>query len=186
MSERRLKSCIANWPDCYEGGYDPSCCRFPKSCSCTIYSDGIDDDLLEPEPDIPAEPTSDTVPQRQMNGEDADRRMHWLRLARELGQEDDFRALMDDLRREGAGDAQRGTARSINASDYPRYRSTITGYLMDGRTVDLIEEYASRCANLQPHEVHYPDFKVGEGRPPVPVAGTYVCPGVARREAGRE
>lgn len=37
-----------------------------------------------------------------MNAEDADRRMHWLRLAKELGQEDDFRALMDDLRQEGA------------------------------------------------------------------------------------
>lgn len=42
-----------------------------------------------------------------MNAEDADRRMHWLRLARELGQEDDFRALMDDLRREGAEGARR-------------------------------------------------------------------------------
>jgi hypothetical protein len=27
-------ACIAQWPDCYEGGYDPRCCRFPKSCSC--------------------------------------------------------------------------------------------------------------------------------------------------------
>lgn len=35
-----------------------------------------------------------------MNGEDMERRMHWLKLARELGQEDDFRALLDDVRRE--------------------------------------------------------------------------------------
>lgn len=32
---------------------------------------------------------------------DAERRMHWFRLARELGQEDDFRALLDDVRRDG-------------------------------------------------------------------------------------
>lgn len=33
-----------------------------------------------------------------MNGQDAERRLHWLRLAQELGQEDDFRALLDDIR----------------------------------------------------------------------------------------
>jgi hypothetical protein len=32
----RDPECVANWPDCYEGGYDPSCCRFPKSCSCEV------------------------------------------------------------------------------------------------------------------------------------------------------
>jgi len=32
-SERREPSCVANWPGCYSGGYDPACCRFPKSCS---------------------------------------------------------------------------------------------------------------------------------------------------------
>lgn len=32
--------CIENWPDCYEGGYDPRCCRFPKSCSCTVLPEG--------------------------------------------------------------------------------------------------------------------------------------------------
>jgi hypothetical protein len=26
--------CVKCWPDCYNGGYDPRCCRFPKSCSC--------------------------------------------------------------------------------------------------------------------------------------------------------
>ncbi|AEC53103.1 hypothetical protein SCRM01_157c [Synechococcus phage S-CRM01] len=30
----RDPECIANWPDCTNGGYDPKCCRFPKSCSC--------------------------------------------------------------------------------------------------------------------------------------------------------
>jgi hypothetical protein len=29
----RLRSCVKAWPDCYSGGYDPACCRFPKSCS---------------------------------------------------------------------------------------------------------------------------------------------------------
>lgn len=33
----RLKSCVEQWPECEEGKYDPRCCRFPKSCSCTIY-----------------------------------------------------------------------------------------------------------------------------------------------------
>jgi len=32
--ERRHASCIEAWPDCWDGGYNPSCCRFPKSCSC--------------------------------------------------------------------------------------------------------------------------------------------------------
>lgn len=35
-----------------------------------------------------------------MNSEDMERRMHWLKLARELDQEDDFRALLDDVRRD--------------------------------------------------------------------------------------
>lgn len=33
-----------------------------------------------------------------MNGQDAERRLHWLRFAKEMGQEDDFRALLDDAR----------------------------------------------------------------------------------------
>lgn len=28
--------CVEAWPECEEGAYHPSCCRFPKSCSCTI------------------------------------------------------------------------------------------------------------------------------------------------------
>lgn len=30
----RDPSCVKEWPECYSGGYDPKCCRFPKSCSC--------------------------------------------------------------------------------------------------------------------------------------------------------
>lgn len=33
----RLRSCVEAWSDCETGGYHPSCCRFPKSCSATIY-----------------------------------------------------------------------------------------------------------------------------------------------------
>lgn len=33
LQQRRLKSCIAKWPDCERGHYHPKCCRFPKSCS---------------------------------------------------------------------------------------------------------------------------------------------------------
>jgi|SRR5882724_4797786 len=35
----RLAECVEAWPDCYSGGYDPHCCRFPKSCSCDVYPD---------------------------------------------------------------------------------------------------------------------------------------------------
>lgn len=46
---RRLRVCVERWPECEEGTYDPRCCRFPKSCSCTVYShDVISEDELEP------------------------------------------------------------------------------------------------------------------------------------------
>lgn len=35
--KRRLRSCVERWPECEEGEYNPYCCRFPKSCSCTVY-----------------------------------------------------------------------------------------------------------------------------------------------------
>ena len=35
----RLRSCVEAWPDCHTFGYNPACCRFPKSCSCTSYDD---------------------------------------------------------------------------------------------------------------------------------------------------
>lgn len=50
MTERRLKSCVEHWPDCWSDGYDPRCCRFPKSCSCTTYPDGTPEEHLEPAP----------------------------------------------------------------------------------------------------------------------------------------
>ena len=34
--ETRDPTCIKRWPECESGAYDPRCCRFPKSCSCTI------------------------------------------------------------------------------------------------------------------------------------------------------
>jgi hypothetical protein len=33
-TDQRDAECIERWPDCWNGGYDPKCCRFPKSCSC--------------------------------------------------------------------------------------------------------------------------------------------------------
>jgi transcriptional regulator with XRE-family HTH domain len=30
----RDSRCVEQWPGCFSGGYDPRCCRFPKSCSC--------------------------------------------------------------------------------------------------------------------------------------------------------
>lgn len=34
IPDNREPSCVERWPDCWNGGYDPHCCRFPKSCSC--------------------------------------------------------------------------------------------------------------------------------------------------------
>ncbi len=45
---RRLLACVEAWPECAEGQYNPACCRFPKSCSCTVYEDDIDPSLIEP------------------------------------------------------------------------------------------------------------------------------------------
>lgn len=36
VAASRLEQCVAVWPECYSGGYDPRCCRFPKSCSCNV------------------------------------------------------------------------------------------------------------------------------------------------------
>jgi hypothetical protein len=35
--KRRIRECVESWPGCADGEYDPRCCRFPKSCSCTVY-----------------------------------------------------------------------------------------------------------------------------------------------------
>lgn len=55
---RRLRACVERWPECEDSGYDPRCCRFPKSCSCMVYdegamndmgnSDGVNEAFLEP------------------------------------------------------------------------------------------------------------------------------------------
>ena len=31
--DQRLPECIAQWPQCESGEYNPQCCRYPKSCS---------------------------------------------------------------------------------------------------------------------------------------------------------
>lgn len=47
---RRLASCVARWPGCDEGLYDPRCHRFPKTCSCTVYDpERISEADLEPD-----------------------------------------------------------------------------------------------------------------------------------------
>lgn len=46
---RRLRACVDQWPDAETGTYDPRCCRFPKSCSATVYyPEHVRDDQLEP------------------------------------------------------------------------------------------------------------------------------------------
>jgi hypothetical protein len=46
-------ACIEAWPECRESGYDPRCCRFPKSCSC--------DDYIKVEPDPPVVPETEVT-----------------------------------------------------------------------------------------------------------------------------
>lgn len=36
VPDTRSPECVAAWPDCCDGMYDPRCCRFPKPCSCEI------------------------------------------------------------------------------------------------------------------------------------------------------
>jgi hypothetical protein len=48
--KRRLRACVEQWPEAETGDYDPRCCRFPKSCSATVYhAEGLIDADLEPE-----------------------------------------------------------------------------------------------------------------------------------------
>ena len=49
VPRRRLRACVEAWPAADTGYYDPRCCRFPKSCSATVYSDEhVTEDDLEP------------------------------------------------------------------------------------------------------------------------------------------
>lgn len=52
IPEPRLRACVEAWPECHDDGYDPKCCRFPKSCSCRVYDlDQVGpEDLEEVEP----------------------------------------------------------------------------------------------------------------------------------------
>lgn len=36
LVDERDAACVAAWPGCGSGEYDPRCCRFPKSCSAGI------------------------------------------------------------------------------------------------------------------------------------------------------
>lgn len=48
--KRRLRACVENWPDAETGEYNPSCCRFPKSCSATVYPEAhVTEADLEPQ-----------------------------------------------------------------------------------------------------------------------------------------
>lgn len=59
---RRLKACVDNWPGCESGDYNPNCCRWPKSCSATVYDDDrVSDDDLEPALKAPAPRASDAA-----------------------------------------------------------------------------------------------------------------------------
>lgn len=54
LESRRLSGCVEKWPACYSGGYNPACCRFPKSCSPhgrieAVRAGNLTEDDLEPE-----------------------------------------------------------------------------------------------------------------------------------------
>ena len=76
---RRLKSCVEAWPECETGEYNPSCCRFPKSCSATVYSEEhvTEDDLEPPAALVAAQGAArpvnsfDTTAEREKNGGDS-------------------------------------------------------------------------------------------------------------------
>lgn len=77
--QRRLKSCVEAWPECATGDYNPACCRFPKSCSATVYSEEhVTEDDLEPRAalvaaQVAARPVNgfDTTAERVQNGADS-------------------------------------------------------------------------------------------------------------------
>lgn len=53
LRERRIRTCVEQWPECESGMYDPRCCRFPKSCSPhgrieAVLAGNLTDDDLEP------------------------------------------------------------------------------------------------------------------------------------------
>lgn len=57
---RRLRACVERWPGAeIDGDYDPRCCRFPKSCSASVYDEDrvTDEDLepVEPAPELVAQ-----------------------------------------------------------------------------------------------------------------------------------
>ena len=47
---RRLRACVEAWPECQTSEYNPSCCRFPKSCSATVYDE---DRVRDPDLEVP-------------------------------------------------------------------------------------------------------------------------------------
>lgn len=63
---RRLRACVEQWPEAETGGYNPSCCRFPKSCSADVYDEAkVGDDDLEAQvwPEVTeGEPMTKAIP----------------------------------------------------------------------------------------------------------------------------
>jgi hypothetical protein len=51
----REPTCVAKWPECHVGGYDPRCCRFPKSCSCWKEEEVNNDTAAERADDAPVQ-----------------------------------------------------------------------------------------------------------------------------------
>lgn len=58
LHRRRLAVCVRDWPECESGGYDPRCCRFPKSCSPHGYIEAVRAGYLT---------AADLEPERQHN-----------------------------------------------------------------------------------------------------------------------
>lgn len=66
--QRRLRACVERWPEAETGAYDPRCCRFPKSCSATVYDkDAVAEERLEAAAE--PQPFEDVSSDRQCPGE---------------------------------------------------------------------------------------------------------------------
>lgn len=81
LPDRRLRDCVESWPEAETGAYDPRCCRFPKSCSATVYDEGaVVEADLEPVAATPAEHGGHDVDGRATAMEAA---MPWLKARRD-------------------------------------------------------------------------------------------------------
>lgn len=134
---RRLAECVNMWPDAHTGGYDPRCCRFPKSCSATVY-DPAGVAAIDLEPAIEA-PASAVMADKIINGD--------VDLVAQAMHE----ALRGPLTCLAAEDYERAATAVLGAlAGAERLRSDGDGYWVPGAGLEirLREAYVSACAEM--------------------------------------